>query len=152
VRKRLQRAEAGLRAGPHASLGLPAYLQATSPLRRYQDLVIHRQLAAHLDGVPPPYDADAMQRILGTTELAERNARLAERNRAEFWGLRYLEARAGQWLEACVVEVDPRTVVQLAETLREQPMPGLRGVEPGQQVRVRVERVVPRAGLLILRS
>ena len=34
---------------PHASLGLPAYLQFTSPIRRYGDLLSHFQLKVSLE-------------------------------------------------------------------------------------------------------
>jgi ribonuclease R len=37
----------------HFSLGERAYLQATSPIRRYADLVVHRLIAAVLDGSNP---------------------------------------------------------------------------------------------------
>ena len=36
----------------HFSLGLSAYVQATSPIRRYADLLVHRQLIACLDETP----------------------------------------------------------------------------------------------------
>jgi exoribonuclease-2 len=120
-------------------------------LRRFQDLATHRQIAAHLAGESLPYDADALQRIAATTEQAEIDARRAERAAEEYWLLRYLERSSGEIVEALVVETEPRPVVQLAETLREQPMPSLAGVEPGQRVDLRVERVNPRAGLLVLR-
>ena len=55
-------------------------------------------------------------------------------------------------LDARVVQLEPRPVVQLVETLREQPMPSLASaVELGQRIRVRVERVNPRAGVVALR-
>lgn len=34
----------------HEGLGLPCYVQATSPIRRYGDLCVHRQLKALLRG------------------------------------------------------------------------------------------------------
>ena len=40
-------------AGPHSGLGIDAYVQVTSPLRRYNDCLVHRQLKAfaHRKGV-----------------------------------------------------------------------------------------------------
>lgn len=151
VRLSLKRAEVGLAPGLHASLGLPAYTQVTSPIRRFQDLATQRQISAHLRGLPPAYDIEAMQRIAATTEQAEHQARRAERAADEYWLLRYLENQAERELEAVVLGVEPRPVVQLVETLWEQTMNGLTGVEPGQRIRVRVERINPRAGLLGLR-
>ena len=44
----MRKGEVSLQPGPHAALGLPAYAQVTSPLRRYQDLAVHRQIARAL--------------------------------------------------------------------------------------------------------
>ena len=151
VRRLLKRAEVGLQPGAHASLGLEAYAQTTSPIRRYQDLAIQRQIASRLRGEPPCYDEPAMQRIAATTERAESDARRAERAADDYWMLRYLDGLRGTELEALVVQVEPRPVIQLVEALREQPMASLAGVELGQRIRLTVERANPRAGLLSLR-
>lgn len=42
----------------HAGLGLEAYVQISSPLRRYADLVLGRQLRAALRGEAPPYEGN----------------------------------------------------------------------------------------------
>jgi exoribonuclease-2 len=152
VRRSLNRGTVSSQPGSHFGLGVEAYVQITSPLRRFQDLAMHRQLAAHLSGQRPPYDAEAMQRIAATTERADRDARRAERGAEEFWRLRYLEGRTGQEVDAVVVETQPRTVIQLLETLHQQPMPALTGVELGGIVRLCIEHVNPRAGRLILRQ
>ena len=48
------------RPGEHQGSGLAHYLWASSPLRRYSDLVNQRQLLATIDGAKPPYaDNDA---------------------------------------------------------------------------------------------
>lgn len=44
----------------HYALSLPAYAHVTSPLRRYADLVVQRQLAAFLDGRALPYTQDEL--------------------------------------------------------------------------------------------
>ena len=152
VRRALVRAESSVRPGPHHGLGLAAYVQVTSPLRRFQDLATQRQIASHLAGTPPPYDEARMQRIAATTEQVELEARRAERAAEDYWVLRYLEGAAGRTLEALVVETDPRPVVLLLETLREQPLPSIAGVEVGRRLRLAVQRVNPRAGLLVLRA
>jgi exoribonuclease R len=151
LRRSLKRAECGLEPGPHHSLGLPAYAQVTSPLRRYQDLAIHRQIAPVLAGASPCYDAATLQRIAASTDRAEADARRAEQAADDYWLLRWIEGRVGTVAEGLVIETDPRPVVRLDETLREQPLPALAGLEPGTRVRLRVERVNPRAGLLVLR-
>jgi exoribonuclease-2 len=148
----LVRAEVGLEPARHHSLGLDLYTQVTSPIRRYQDLVTQRQIVSALEGVAPAYDVGEMQRILATTEQAAADARRAERAADAYWMLRYLELQTGEELDAVIVQLLPRPVVQLTESLWEQPMPSQSGrVDLGQSVRVRIERVNPRAGLMLLR-
>src|SRR5207253_2517369 len=79
VRRQIKRTEIGLTPGPHAGLGVPAYVQVTSPLRRYQDLAGHRQLRAALRGEPLPFDAEALWRVAATCDEAEKTARDVER-------------------------------------------------------------------------
>jgi len=43
------------RASPHQGLGVAHYLWASSPLRRYADLVNQRQLLALIEETRPPY-------------------------------------------------------------------------------------------------
>ena len=151
VRRQLRRAEVGIQPGAHAGLGLPAYAQATSPLRRYQDLTLNRQIAAVLAGGAPAHAAAELQRIAASTERAELEGRRAERASDTYWLLRYLEGKVGEEVEGTVVEVDPGPIVLLEETLFEERVPGLAGTPVGARVRLRVQRVNPRAGRLLLR-
>ena len=80
--------------GPHAGLGLPAYAQATSPLRRYLDLVVHQQLRAHLRGEGLLGVQDLLERI-GATEAAVGSVRQAERLARRHWTLVYLMRHPG---------------------------------------------------------
>ena len=50
IRRSLHKAQISLRASPHFSLGLSEYLQVTSPIRRYMDILIHRQITSFLQG------------------------------------------------------------------------------------------------------
>lgn len=150
LRRRLRRGEVGLEPGPHFALGLPAYVQISSPLRRYQDLAMHRQIIAALEGRSPDYDREGLQRIAASTERAENDGRRAEAAVDRYWLLRYLEPLIGGVVAAVIVEVEPRPVVLLLETLIELPMPGLVGEALGQRLQLRVERVNPRADILKL--
>lgn len=47
----------------HYGLNLPAYLHFTSPIRRYADLVTHRQVRAKLDGAALPYTKKNIEEI-----------------------------------------------------------------------------------------
>jgi exoribonuclease II len=151
LRKAMRKGEISLQPGRHFALGLSAYAQVTSPLRRYQDLAVHRQIVAALLGRPPAYDVESLQRVAATTEASENHGRRAERAADRYWLLRYLEQRRDEPAEAIVVETVPRPVVLLIETLLEEPAPGLAGIALGSRLLLRVERVNPRADVLVLR-
>lgn len=72
------RAEYGAGLEGHYGLNLPAYLHFTSPIRRYADLVTHRQIVAHLRGDALPYDRAAIAAV-----CAHLNARLRANDDAQ---------------------------------------------------------------------
>ncbi|MFC6080999.1 RNB domain-containing ribonuclease [Sphaerisporangium aureirubrum] len=59
----------------HYALTLPAYTHATSPLRRYADLVTQRQIFAALDGRTPPYTVAELDQVAGELNTAARERR-----------------------------------------------------------------------------
>ena len=73
----------------HAALGLAMYGQVTSPLRRYGDLVSHRQLLNYIDGKPLTPAADLILKI-AAGDVAGRACVAAERASRQHWTLVYL--------------------------------------------------------------
>lgn len=88
-RKAMVRSQPQTIPGRHAGLGLDVYVQATSPLRRYLDLVNHQQLRAFLRADPTLTAADLTLRI-GTTAEVRGAVRAAERFSNQHWTLVYL--------------------------------------------------------------
>jgi len=91
--------------GPHAGLGMALYTQATSPLRRYLDLVTHQQLRAYLQG-RPMLDAQAITERIGAASSVIGSLRRAERQSNLYWKLVYL-LRNPKWSGTGIV-VDKR--------------------------------------------
>jgi exoribonuclease-2 len=89
LRRHMSRSEHSSIPGPHAGLGLRRYVQATSPLRRYLDLVVHQQLRAHLRGEDLLKTQALMERI-GAAEALAGSVSYAERLAVEHWTLVYL--------------------------------------------------------------
>ncbi len=103
ARRRLMRSGAwGPGPSAHRGLGLPFYAQATSPLRRYQDLLAHMQARAFLEG-RPVLDADEISRRCALAQAASSATRQAERSSILHWTLAYLARRPGWEGEAVVV-------------------------------------------------
>jgi exoribonuclease-2 len=146
-RRRLSRVVMDLRPSPHWGLGLPYYTFATSPIRRYLDLVIHRQILAVASGQAPIYTPEDLEQILTTIEPAMRRAGLLKTRRLRYWLLKHLSSRVGQRLEALVLESLPhRYRLMLPDILLEFFMasPATMRLSPGDTVLVRLDRVNPR--------
>jgi exoribonuclease-2 len=103
LRRHMSRSEYSSRPGRHAGLGLERYVQATSPLRRYLDLVVHQQLRAHLRGEGLLEAQDLMERI-GAAEALAGSVSYAERLAIEHWTLVYLLLHPDWRGEAFLVE------------------------------------------------
>ncbi|VAW30675.1 RNase R-related protein, partial [hydrothermal vent metagenome] len=89
--------------GLHAGLGLDQYVQATSPLRRYLDLVVHQQLRTFLRQEPMLDEQEVMERV-AVAHAASRDMRYAERLSNQHWTAVYL-LRQQKWAgEGIVVD------------------------------------------------
>lgn len=102
--------------GIHAGLGLPLYARATSPLRRYADLLVHQQLRAHLRG-ERPLEAKEVSARASQAEVAGAAVRKAERQSNLHWKLVYLLARPGWRGRGVVVGQEERRVLVLIPEL-----------------------------------
>jgi ribonuclease R len=93
---------------PHFGLGAPLYLHFTSPIRRYADLLVHRAVAAYLDGGRP---ADArpqeLEQQCASIQERSRAAEKAERDCKRVAAARYMTSRIGQRFEGNVTGVRP---------------------------------------------
>ena len=82
--KHLSRAIIGTKPYAHSGLGVKAYVTATSPIRRYHDLLTQRQIKAIL-GYEKGYLKDELDYILQTISLNIANAGKVQYMRKRYW-------------------------------------------------------------------
>ena len=130
---------------PHQGLGVGQYLWASSPLRRYSDLVNQRQLLAVVAGEKPPYPEGDAELFAAAADFEVTYSQYAEfQNRMEhYWCLRWL-------MQECVTET---TATVMRESLvRFDALPLVTRVAdlPPLAADARVRLVIGRIDLLAL--
>lgn len=103
VRRCMPRSEMGLTPARHSGLGLEAYTQVTSPIRRYTDLLTHFQIKAYLRGETLPFAAEQVQEIVMSLGTAVKEASTVERQTNRYWGLEYLRRNPDEVWEAIML-------------------------------------------------
>ena len=102
-RRFLSRFVLGHHAEKHSGLGLDAYVTATSPIRKYFDLITQRQIRAVL-GLERPYSSDEINRFILLLQQPMSNVSRIQYGRHRYWLLKYLERHIGQKEEAIVLK------------------------------------------------
>jgi exoribonuclease-2 len=92
-------------AAPHQGLGVAHYVWASSPLRRYVDLINQRQLAALIRGEPPPYprNSEALFAAMRDFELMYDIYADFQRQMERYWCLRWMVQEAASTLAGKVI-------------------------------------------------
>jgi exoribonuclease-2 len=70
---------------------VPAYIQASSPLRRYPDLVVQRQISHFLETGEHLYDEEAIASVAQRADVQIRELGRLEEQRRTYWLLKYLD-------------------------------------------------------------
>jgi len=146
-RRLLSRVMIGLEPEPHAGLGLDVYVTLTSPLRKYIDLAMQRQLRGLL-GLEALYSEEDLRFIIQAVEQPMSYITVLQQERLRYWILRYLERRVGQKEEALVMERRRhRYVVLLISYMIECSLPLNCGADlkPEDTIVVKLERVNARS-------
>ncbi|MFO0957808.1 MAG: ribonuclease R [Isosphaeraceae bacterium] len=90
----------------HFALASDDYCHFTSPIRRYPDLQVHRQVNALLEGKKPRSDADELASLAEHCTRTERRAELAEREITRIKLLTHLQTRIGEAFHAVITGVE----------------------------------------------
>ncbi len=130
---------------PHSGLGVSAYVTATSPIRKYFDLVTQRQVRSVL-GIEPAYTSREIEDIITATQEPLSRVLQVQTQRVRYWLIRYLEKRMGQRENALVLDQRrDRTTVLLTDTMMEASLPPNRALAPEDEIQVVVKKADARA-------
>jgi exoribonuclease-2 len=134
----------------HAGIGLDFYAQLSSPIRRYADLVLQRQLLGalgHDARHTPTYNDDELLTVLAGAENAEASGRELERRAKRYWILRYLERHAADGPILAYVAREGQSAEPADYPVRGT-LHGAPTLPNGMPIRVQVSRVDPLRGWL----
>jgi exoribonuclease-2 len=145
LRKTFKRSRLSLTPGLHSGLGLNAYTQASSPIRRYADLVTQRQFTAMLSGGTMPYAREELLNILATAETAEQEIRAIEDRSTNYWLLKYLARNKKEEVLSAVV-LDQKGNIELEDYYLRSKIAGPGKQQPGDTITVRIETIDPARG------
>ncbi|ATS18041.1 ribonuclease R [Synechococcus sp. PCC 6717] len=149
IRRCMPRSEMSTQPNPHASLGLDAYCQVTSPIRRYTDLLAHRQIKAHLRGETPPLTPEQLNELLLRLVSSIQESSLVERQTNRYWCLEYLRRHRDEvWRGILLRWLRPEEnlgLVLLEDLGVELAMRLQRQANLGESLLVRASRVDPRS-------
>lgn len=141
LRRLLKRSRVKTTPGAHSGLGVPAYSQVTSPLRRYLDLVAHQQLRSFLKGTGVMDEAALLERI-GAFEAVIGSIRQAEILSEKHWTLVYLLQHPDWVGEGILVDKRGQSGVFIIPDLgMETLMHVSPDVQLDQSIRLRVQHV-----------
>jgi exoribonuclease-2 len=115
-RRQFKPSRTAVEPSPHFGLGLDQYARATSPLRRYADLLVHQQIRALLRGAPC-LTAEQISARAGEADQSGIAVRRAERQSNQHWKLVYLSRNRGWRGEAVVVELGERKATVIVPEL-----------------------------------
>ena len=142
LRRTFKRSRLSLTPGLHSGLGLSAYTQVSSPIRRYSDLVTQRQFTALLEGRPIPHTREELLHVLAIAEGAELEIRSLEDRSTSYWLLTFLaRERMGVVLNAVILDRKGTVEVEGYYLRGKLPDPGTE--EPGSIVQVTVDGIDP---------
>ena len=149
-RRFLSRFVLGFQPEKHSGLGLNAYVTATSPIRKYFDLVTQRQIRAVL-GMERPYPSDEIDKVIQQLALPMGNVSRTQFGRQRYWLLKYLEQHIGRKEEAIVLTKRRNNYqILLSAYMTECDLPISSGfaLKPEDLIQVTIQNISARKDLL----
>jgi exoribonuclease-2 len=129
------------RPGQHSGLGLDTYIQVTSPLRRYTDLLAHLQIRAVLRG-GDPLGADEISARMNAGEAAMSAVSQAERASRSHWTMVYLaDKKESVWDAIALEKKGNRWVAMIPSLALETQVPLRKELSPNEPLKLVLKSV-----------
>ena len=142
IKRCLSRGLMGTQPAAHFSLGLASYAQATSPIRRYGDLVVQRQLEAQLSK-QEPINRDDLQILLNDFDASVREgigiSREDQRHWQQVWFEQHLDAQWNAQFLRWLRPQDQLGLVRIEDLAMDVAAECPRQAEPGDAVLIKVQ-------------
>ena len=114
LRSLLKRSAIAVEPARHSGVGVAAYTQSTSPIRRAVDLITQRQVGDFLDTGRPCYSADEVSELIARVECGAEEVMQIQRERNRYWLLKYLLQEQIREIDGVIVRVDgPKPLAEL---------------------------------------
>ncbi|PON76112.1 Replication factor A protein [Trema orientale] len=138
----------------HGVLGIPGYVQFTSPIRRYIDLLAHYQIKAFLRGESPPFSAGQLEGIASMINMHTRVARRLCNSSLRYWIIEYLRRQPKERrYHALVLRfIKDRNAAILLIEVGFQASAWVSTAQIGDEVEVQVEEAHPRDDVIYLKE
>ncbi|KAI3801258.1 hypothetical protein L1987_29362 [Smallanthus sonchifolius] len=143
------------KATRHGILGIPGYVQFTSPIRRYMDLLAHYQVKAFLKGDVLPFTSGQMEGMAASVNMNVRIAKKLFSSSLRYWILEYLRRQPKQRkFRALILKFlkDRNASLLLLEVGFQASAWVSIGSHVGDEVEVRVEEAHPRDDIISLKE
>ena len=141
LRRFMKRSQVSTIPGPHSGMGVPVYTRATSPLRRYSDLLVQQQFRLFLSKRELLSEEDILEGT-ASCESVTSKVNSAERSSNLHWKLIYLSENPEWEGEAVVVgKGDKQSIVMIPSLALETKMALKEKPDLNSRLRIRVESV-----------
>lgn len=148
--KRIAPAKLTIEPRAHHLLGVDLYCQASSPLRRYGDLILQRQIVSWLRRGEAVHSRDEITAIIHQTDERARELSRLENDRARYWFLKYLTGYKGKRFLGVLLDVRGREgLLELDRYSFRAPVSlGTSVLAPGESIQAELVHVDPWDGAL----
>ncbi len=131
---------------PHSSLGVDMYTTVTSPIRRYYDLLVQRQIRSYLYRGAPLYGRQDIEKKRLVIDPLLKSIEWLTRNGTRYWIQKYLAQHMGERFPALVLDVTRNKyrvlltdVLLIVEVKKENGQ----SFHEGQEIMVRIRKSDP---------